>query len=222
MSATDKDTRRIPTGEGVMEDKKFNDIVYAYLQSISYRINPEKPRFIYENQLNYTRIAKELKMNLKTLKTKIKYLFENGYIVKAKENDLVIYKLPDLNEYYFIIPNKTLKYLIDVSNENVIMVYSYLGQLKNSIDRKNEKLNQNKRAYFTKSDLLIRLGYKTKTRVNGEIIERASTNKRDWERINNILDLLENKFKLIKTSHEKEEYNKKTVMKYYFTVNTEI
>ena len=30
--------RRMPTGEGVMEDKKFNDIVYAYLQSISYTL----------------------------------------------------------------------------------------------------------------------------------------------------------------------------------------
>ena len=33
--------RRIPTGGTVMEDKKFNDILYAYLQSISYR-DPNK------------------------------------------------------------------------------------------------------------------------------------------------------------------------------------
>ena len=60
--------RRMPTGEGVMEDKKFNDIVYAYLQSVSYKIEDiSEYRFLYKSQLNYTRIARELKMNLKTL-----------------------------------------------------------------------------------------------------------------------------------------------------------
>ena len=73
---TDNNKRRMPTGKGVMDDKKFNDLVYAYLQSISYKIDSvSEYRFIYKNQLNYTRISRELKMNLKTLKSKIKYLY---------------------------------------------------------------------------------------------------------------------------------------------------
>ena len=36
---TGNNKRRMPTGEGVMDDKKFNDLVYAYLQSISYKID---------------------------------------------------------------------------------------------------------------------------------------------------------------------------------------
>ena len=27
--------RRMPTGDGIMNDKMFNDLIYAYLQSIS-------------------------------------------------------------------------------------------------------------------------------------------------------------------------------------------
>ena len=143
--------RRMPTGEGVMEDKKFNDIVYAYLQSISYKIEDiSEYRFLYKSQLNYTRIARELKMNLKTCKSKIKYLFENGYIVEVKKDDLTIYELPNLGQYYFLIPNETLKYLVDTCNENIIITYAYLGQLKNALGDK---------AYFTKGRLLILLGY---------------------------------------------------------------
>ena len=213
MNDKERDNRRLPTGKGVMEDKRFNDIVYAYLQSISYGFDRSKLRYIYDNQLNYTRIAKELKMNLKTLKSKIKYLFDNGYLVEGMEGKYKVYYLPDLNKYYFLIPVDTLKYLIDISNENVIMVYSYLGQLKQAMKDKS---------YFTKNKLLMLLGYKIKARVNGEVIERASTHQRDWERINNILDLLENKLGLIETRCEKEYIGENTVSKYYFNINTKV
>ena len=212
----DKNKRRIPTGEGVMEDKKFNDLVYAYLQSISYRDPEKEDRFLFSNQLNYTKIAKELRMNLKTLKSKIKYLFDMGYIVEKKGTSSTIYRLPNLKDYYFLIPNETLKYLVDTSNENVIMVYSYLGQLKNGMKD---------RAYFTKSKLLILLGYKTKTRQKDEYgnpIYRASTHSRDWERINNILNLLEKKLKLITTTEQKEYIDGNTISKFYFDITTEI
>ena len=38
----------MPTGEGVMEDKKFNDLVYAYLQSVSYRDAPKEDRYVWK------------------------------------------------------------------------------------------------------------------------------------------------------------------------------
>ena len=144
---TDNNKRRMPTGKGVMDDKKFNDLVYAYLQSISYKIDSmSEYRFIYKNQLNYTKISRELKVNLKTLKSKIKYLFEAGFIKEKQSGELTIYELPNLKEYYFLIPNETLKYMVDTCNENVIIAYAYLGQLKNALGDKS---------YFTKGKLLI-------------------------------------------------------------------
>ena len=206
--------RRMPIGEGVMEDKKFNDIVYAYLQSVSYKIeNMSEYRFLYKSQLNYTRIARELKMNLKTCKSKIKYLFENGYIVEAKKDDLTIYELPNLGQYYFLIPNETLKYLVDTCNENIIITYAYLGQLKNALDEK---------AYFTKGRLLILLGYGINAKIKGKKTIIPSTNQRDWDRINNILDMLENKLKLI-TTKEVEGYDgEKKVSKIIYEITTKI
>lgn len=206
--------RRMPTGEGVMEDKKFNDIVYAYLQSVSYKIeNISEYRFLYKSQLNYTRIARELKMNLKTCKSKIKYLFENGYIVEVNKDDLTIYELPNLGQYYFLIPNETLKYLVDTCNENIIITYAYLGQLKNALGDK---------AYFTKSRLLILLGYGINAKIKGKKTIIPSTNQRDWDRINNILDMLENKLKLI-TTKEVEGYDgEKKVSKIIYEITTKI
>ena len=206
--------RRMPTGEGVMEDKKFNDIVYAYLQSASYKIEDiSQYRFLYKSQLNYTRIARELKMNLKTCKSKIKYLFENGYIVEVKKDDLTIYELPNLGQYYFLIPNETLKYLVDTCNENIIITYAYLGQLKNALGEK---------AYFTKGRLLILLGYGINAKIKGRKTIIPSTHQRDWERINNILDMLENKLKLI-TTKEVEGYDgEKKVTKIMYEITTKI
>ena len=206
--------RRMPTGEGVMEDKKFNDIVYAYLQSVSYKIEDiSEYRFLYKSQLNYTRIARELKMNLKTCKSKIKYLFENGYIVEVKKDNLTIYELPNLGQYYFLIPNETLKYLVDTCNENIIITYAYLGQLKNALGEK---------AYFTKSRLLILLGYGINAKIKGKKTIIPSTNQRDWDRINNILDMLENKLKLI-TTKEIEGYDgEKKISKIIYEITTKI
>lgn len=211
---TGNNKRRMPTGEGVMDDKKFNDLVYAYLQSISYKIDSmSEYRFIYKNQLNYARISKELKMNLRTFKSKIKYLFETGFIREKQSSELTIYELPNLKEYYFLIPNETLRYMVDTCNENVIITYAYLGQLKNALGNKS---------YFTKGKLLILLGYKINVVRDGVKKITPSTNQRDWERINSILDMLENKLKLIKTNKIVECEGDKTVTKYFYEISTKI
>ena len=152
-------------------------------------------------------------MNLKTCKSKIKYLFENGYIVEVNKDDLTIYELPNLGQYYFLIPNETLKYLVDTCNENIIITYAYLGQLKNALGEK---------AYFTKGRLLILLGYGINAKIKGKKTIIPSTHQRDWERINNILDMLENKLKLI-TTKEVEGYDgEKKVTKIMYEITTKI
>lgn len=77
--------RRIPTGGTVMEDKKFNDILYAYLQSISYRDPNKEDRYVWKNDCKREDLAKALKMNLSTLKRKFNHLVSNGYIVEKED-----------------------------------------------------------------------------------------------------------------------------------------
>lgn len=211
-------TRRLPTGEGIMDDKKYNDLIYAYMQSISNRVPEKQDRYVWKSNVVKKDIAKALKMNFRTFQRKFDYLVDKGYIVETERT----YELPKISQWNFYIPLETIKYLAHTANENVIMVYSYLGQLKNSIDKKNKELNQNNKPYFTKSDLLIRLGYKTKARAKGQVIERPSTNQKDWDMINDILDLLDDKLNLIKCRTVKEKYNDGYIEKIYYTVNTEI
>lgn len=201
--------RRIPTGGTVMEDKKFNDILYAYLQSISYRDPNKEDRYVWKNDCKREDLAKALKMNLSTLKRKFNHLVSNGYIVEKED----IFELPKVSQWNFFIPVETLKFLIDTTNEDIITVYAYLGQLKNQMKDK---------AYYTESKLLILLGYKTKLRTkdeNGNQMYRASTNSRDWERINNIIKALK-LFGLLTTVEKKEIYNGKEVYKTYYEIST--
>ena len=201
--------RRIPTGGTVMEDKKFNDILYAYLQSISYRDPNKEDRYVWKNDCKREDLAKALKMNLSTLKRKFNHLVSNGYIVEKEDT----FELPKVSQWNFFIPVETLKFLIDTTNESIITVYAYLGQLKNQMKDK---------AYYTESKLLILLGYKTKLRTkdeNGNQMYRASTNSRDWERINNIIKALK-LFGLLTTVEKKEIYNGKEVYKTYYEIST--
>lgn len=201
--------RRIPTGGTVMEDKKFNDILYAYLQSISYRDPNKEDRYVWKNDCKREDLAKALKMNLSTLKRKFNHLVSNGYIVEKEDT----FELPKVSQWNFFIPVETLKFLIDTTNEDIITVYAYLGQLKNQMKDK---------AYYTESKLLILLGYKIKLRTkdeNGNQMYRASTNSRDWERINNIIKALK-LFGLLTTVEKKEIYNGKEVYKTYYEIST--
>ena len=192
-----------------MEDKKFNDILYAYLQSISYRDPNKEDRYVWKNDCKREDLAKALKMNLSTLKRKFNHLVSNGYIVEKEDT----FELPKVSQWNFFIPVETLKFLIDTTNEDIITVYAYLGQLKNQMKDK---------AYYTESKLLILLGYKTKLRTkdeNGNQMYRASTNSRDWERINNIIKALK-LFGLLTTVEKKEIYNGKEVYKTYYEIST--
>ncbi len=200
-----ENTRRLPSGEGFMDNKNFNDLIYAYLQAVSYREPSKKDRYVWKRDFIKKDVAKTLKINFRTFQRRFDYLVENGYVIIKDE----IYELPKISEYNFYIPLDTLKYLIDTTNEDVIRMYVYLGQLKKCMG---------KESYFTKSKLLILMGYKT-TAPDGV---KASTNKRDWERINNILDMLENKLELIECKKVYEPYKNGTVEKIYYDLYTEI
>lgn len=200
-----ENTRRLPSGEGFMDNKNFNDLIYAYLQAVSYRDPNKKDRYVWKRDFIKKDVAKTLKINFRTFQRRFNYLVENGYVIVKDE----IYELPKISEYNFYIPLDTLKYLIDTTNEDVIRMYVYLGQLKKCMG---------KEAYFTKSKLLVLMGYKT-TASDGV---KASTNKRDWERINNILDMLEDKLKLIECKKVYEPYKNGTTEKIYYNLYTKI
>lgn len=208
MDNQNEQKRRIPIDKEVISDKMYNDLIYAYMQSISHRSPNSTDRYVWKNNFKQAEVSKILKMNLRTFKRKFANLKDKGYVVDNGD----VYELPNISEWNFYIPIDTLKYLVDTTTEDVISVYCYLGQLKGSMGDS---------AYYTKSKLLVLLGYKTKAIVNGEITDVASTHKRDWERINNILLCL-NLIGLLEYKEVKEVYNGKNIYKTYYKINTTI
>ena len=201
--------RRMPTGDGIMNDKMFNDLIYAYLQSVSYRDPSKEDRYVWKRDFIKKDVAKDLKMNFRTFQRKFNYLVNNGYVIVGIET----YELPKISKWNFYMPLETLKYLVATTNEDVIKVYTYLGQLKESMGD---------RAYFTKGKLLVLMGYKTLYHGIEGAIERASTNKKDWENINFILDMLDDKLGLIKCKTVREPYGETFIERIYYDLNTKI
>lgn len=60
----------------------------------------------------------------KTLKSHLNYLLERGYV----QEELDRYILPEMEDIYFLIPRKTLRYINDSCKEHIIKIYVYLGQ----------------------------------------------------------------------------------------------
>jgi hypothetical protein len=59
----------------------------------------------------------------KTLRTHMNYLLETGYVQDSGDK----YVLPEVEDIYFLIPIKTIKYLRDNCKEHVFKIYIYLG-----------------------------------------------------------------------------------------------
>lgn len=170
-----KDLRFIPLTEGFM-DKKTNDILYGYLQTITY-LDKNRERYVIQNDLdNQLHIIKDL-MDLKTNKTvkaHLKHLIEVGLVVKGttkdlKGNDIDCLYLPTKEHNIFkLIPLETLEYLIFTKNKFSIKIYVYL------LNKYQWKNGENKTYEFSKKELLRAVGWK-------------GTHQREYDIINNIL-----------------------------------
>lgn len=106
----------------------------------------------------------------KTLRTHLTYLISQGYVIDEGDK----YVLPEVENIYFLIPLKTIKYLKDNCKEHIFKIYIYLGQ------RYKWALSRGVAYEFTLEELGDHIGVKVKN------------NSRGYEIINNALDLLSN------------------------------
>lgn len=171
-------TRRFSIEDNFMKNKKVNDILYGYLQSVSH-LDKEGKRFVYKDKVNFSNIEKVLDNGMKrvTLSRNFKFLLETGFVDKGQTVDLYgnlvhVYFLPYEEEsLYQMINIDTLDYLVKGTNANVIKVYSYL------LNKYNWKTKENSKYIFTKKEILEKVGSST-------------TNQRDYDKVNVILDVL--------------------------------
>lgn len=106
----------------------------------------------------------------KTLKSHLNYLLERGYV----QDEMDKYILPEMEDIYFLIPRKTLRYINDSCKEHIIKIYVYLGQ------RHKQALYRGDHYEFTLEEIGEHTGIKVKN------------NSRGYEIVNNALILLYN------------------------------
>ena len=160
-----------------LNDKKINGELYAYLQGISdYElIDLDKKEYVtYVSKKKMpaqTKVCEILGIKSpKTYRAHLNYLIEQGYVIEEVDK----YILPLVEDFYFLIPLKTLQYLNDNCKEHVIKVYIYLGE-KNRLSLARGSCYE-----FTLEELGQHTGIKVKN------------NSRAYEVLNNALDLLSN------------------------------
>lgn len=158
-----------------LNDKKINGELYAYLQSVS-EVNDlgdnNYETFIEKKKMpNQSLMCKTLGIKSpKTLRSHFNYLIERGFVIEEGDK----YILPKMENFYFLIPLKTLQFLRDNCRDHVIKIYVYLGQ------RYKQGMERGYPYEFTLDELGENIGLKVKN------------NSRGYEVVNNALTLLVN------------------------------
>lgn len=140
-----KSNKRIPI-DTFIADKKVSDLVYGKFQLESKFIEKGEPRVMDKVKLKKSEWAQELGMSRPTLDTKIKYLKKVKLIVDKDD----CFEIPEFGKRYFLIPDDTLRFLVNTTNADVIKVYTHLGSLWNQDEAT---------ASFTQNQLITLLGY---------------------------------------------------------------
>lgn len=204
MAFEKNEARQFPTKEEFLGDKKMDDRVYGYMQANSY-LTDDKVRYCWKTDMSAKNIKAGLSEKRKetisenTIRNNLKLMQAANLIKEETINRKKAYVLIQLiSGNYVFVKTKTLKYLVDTANENVIKIYAFLKQ-KQELHKKGKYDEQ---YCFTENKLLEVLGY-------------ASNETRNHSMIKNILDCLVNDELIKFHRHTKEVSGGKQVM-YYF------
>lgn len=176
-------SRQIPKKKEICADKQYFDILYGYLQTISYMKN-NRCRYFKKKDVNFTKLGQKFNLTRQTISTRFKHLIDIGLVQEfsADEYELIVLD----RDYASLIPFNTVEVLVNSLSENCINTYIYLfnryyanglsefeftiGQIKTFIGISNKTRSNDK----TITDILMvlqKLGlieYELKTKVNEE------------------------------------------------------
>lgn len=150
----------MPSTKKICADKKFYDILYAYLQCISVRKEGESTRTFEKKEINFTKLAKVFNLSRQTVSIKFKNLKELGLIREVDDQHYEIITLD--KDLALLVPYSTLKLITDTLSENSISVYVYLFN--------RYYANECKSYQFTLEQIKRHIGICTTTRSNDEIV----------------------------------------------------
>lgn len=120
----EKNSRQIPKITEICSDKKYSDMVYGWFQDVS-QWDQEGERYVALKDINYQQIGERVKLTRQTVSKRIKNLEDMGLICKnemKKRYEIRVLERVDAS----LIPQHTLKFLVDSQSDNTISIYVYL------------------------------------------------------------------------------------------------
>lgn len=151
-------SRQIPKIQEICADKRYSDVLYTYLQSIS--IRDGAIRSVSKDEVNFSKLAAKFNLSRQTVSKKMKMLTETGLI--SFNDKKKIYELNLLENYQAaLIPYETVKLLTDSLSEHAISTYVYLL---------NRYYAEQKPYVFTYEQIKKFIGISTATRSNDDTI----------------------------------------------------
>lgn len=154
-----KNSRQVPSVAEICSSKKYYDLLYSYLQTISIRDKLSKERYVYTKDVKYSRIGQIFGVSRQTIAKRFNNLIELG-LVKQQNDRYILTLLPD--EMAYLIPEKTLALLVDALSENAISTYIYLfGRYY---------ANKEQPFIFTYEQIKKFIGIATTTKSNNQVV----------------------------------------------------
>ena len=152
-------SRQIPKARAICSDKKYYDILYAYLQCISVRDEKTGIRYFSKKAINFSQLGEMFNLTRQTVSTKFKNLLQLGLVIEDGEN----YKLLELSaDIASLVPYNTLKLITDTLSEHAISAYIYFLNCYYA--------NGNRPFQFTLDQVKGYIGISTTTRSNNDTI----------------------------------------------------
>lgn len=162
----EKNQRRIPADTMFVSNKEVVDLLYGLIQLESSRTPGESHRYIRKKNIKKTKWSKICGVSRPTLDKALRKLINDGYLVESgDENEF--YKIPDMADYYVLVPIETLSFLVNSCGLNTIKVFMRLNVLWK---------NYGTCAYFTKTKLINDLGLSANSKGNFRMISDVLKN----------------------------------------------
>lgn len=124
-------SRQIPNSKDIISNAKYCDLLYGYLQNISYR-DPQKNncRYIQKKDIKFVDIANDLNMSRQTVSKKFKSMLEGEKdsipLIRYEEKEKKYYLLDLERSIATLVQHNTLMIIISCLQQKVLSVYVYL------------------------------------------------------------------------------------------------
>lgn len=160
----ESNSRQIPKVERYCANKKYNDLLYGYLQEISVKVDRDigAARLVPKSEINYVQLGKKFNLSRQTVATRFKNLLELGLIAEWAEDDKYYQLLTLEQNVAALIPYKTLKLMVDSLSTHSISTYVYF--LNRYV------ANGEKEFIFTYDQIKAYIGISVNTRSNDETV----------------------------------------------------